>query len=73
MEVRFGEKNFEEFETLVLRSLDVSVVADLNSGDAGLWEVVVGLLKKYLQPGEYPHCIHATYCSVADNRPTSAC
>lgn len=52
MEARFNEKDFEEFETLVLRSLDASIVTDLNSDDAGLWLVFVGLLKRYMTPGE---------------------
>lgn len=61
LEVLFGEE-FEEFETLVLRSLDASVVADLNSDDLELWSVFIGSMKEYLKPGK--HCFTVYFLGI---------
>lgn len=49
---RFGEREFEEFETLVVRSLDVATVGELNGDDSRMWGILVGLVKRYMRPGE---------------------
>ena len=53
LEKLFGPQ-FEEFATINVSALDVSVSGRLNDTSGTLWSVFLDTMKFYFQPGKYP-------------------